>query len=319
MTNEKFPWLGLKFGRGRRVDKDGKQDFFWAVVENDKPALVLRLKDETERIRPLPGIRNLEVKYGNVMSSSALLIVLRELEHADLFTTLCRDIVAAAEAASDNDEALKRTLTRTLRWHHLLRGGRSERLSLEEQRGLIGELKFLELLCEHSTPRAVIESWKGPQGAAKDFELHNLHTEVKARRGASRPYVNISSEDQLADLDGVDLFLRVQDVDAAVRPQGLTLTDHVKCIDAIFQKADLASYQLWEYALTATGFEWKHDYSDLRWSVGKVRTYVVREGFPRIPLPLTAGVMNLKYAIALDACLPFLVDESEFEKRLKLE
>lgn len=319
MTNEEHPWKGMSFDQARRVDRDGKQDFFWAVVENDSPALVLFLKEDTEQVRPLPGIRSLDVRYGKVRSSTALLIVLREAEQADLFATLCRDIVIAGEAAVDNDDALKCALMRTLRWHHLLRGGRSDRLSLEEQRGLIGELQFLELLCEHSTPRAVIESWKGPEGAAKDFELHKLHVEVKARRGAARPHVNISSEDQLADVEGADLFLRVQDVDAAVRPQGMTLTDYVKRCDQIFRVPDLSAYQLWENALMATGFLWEHDYSDRRWTVGKAKTFEVRDEFPRIPVPVPTGVMNLKYAIALDSCMPYLADETEFEKRLKLE
>ena len=319
MTNETFPWQGLSFDQARRVDKNGKQDFFFAVVENEAPALVLLLHDGTEEVRPLPKIRSLDVRYGAVGASSALLIVLREPEQVDLFTTLCLDVVQAGEAASDNPDALNRSIKRTLRWHHLLRGGAPGRLSLEEQRGLIGELAFLELLCERQSPRAAIEAWKGPEGAAKDFELHKLYIEVKARRGAARPYVQISSEDQLAEVEGAGVFLRVQDVDAAVRPEGQTLTDHAKRVDALFLGADLDAYQLWETALAATGFEWEHDYSDRRWSAGKVTTFEVRDEFPRIPVPLPAGVVNLKYAVSLDACQPFLAEEADIESRLTLE
>ncbi|WP_372574847.1 PD-(D/E)XK motif protein [Ruegeria jejuensis] len=319
MTSEELPWLGLAFDQARRVDRNGKQDFFWAVVENNAPAVVLLLAPETDQLLPLPKIRSLDVRYGTVGTSSALLIVLREQEHIDLFATLCRDVVQAGEEASDNADALNRSLRRTLRWHHLLRGGAPGRLSVEEQRGLIGELQFLEKLCEKLTPRAAVETWKGPEGAAKDFELHKVCVEVKARRGAARPYVQISSEDQLSDVEGSRVFLRVQEVDAAVRPEGKTLTDHVKDVDTLFQNSDLESYQLWESALSATGFEWEHDYSDRRWSIGSVSTFSVHDGFPRIAHPIPAGVVNLKYAVSLDACQPFVVEQSEFETNLVQE
>lgn len=314
MTSESLPWLGMTFDQARRVDRNGKQDFFWAVVQNNAPAVVLLLAPETEAIQPLPKIRSLDVRYGTVGSSNALLIVLREQEHMDLFATLCRDVVQAGEEATDNADALNRSLRRTLRWHHLLRGGGPGRLSVEEQRGLIGELTFLEILCEKATPRAAVESWKGPEGAAKDFELHQVCVEVKARRGAARPYVQISSEDQLSDVDGSQVFLRVQEVDAAVRPDGKTLTDYVTQADTLFKNADMDSYQLWENALSATGFEWEQDYSDRRWSVGRVSTFEVRAGFPRIPLPIPVGVVNIKYAVSLDACQEFAADEHDFDR-----
>jgi len=103
----------------------------------------------------------------------------------------------------------------------------------------------------------------------------------------------------------------VLDVDAAVKPEGMTLSDHVQVVEEIFRSATLAAYGTWERLLTATGFDWSHDYSDRRWTVGKRAPYRVDEGFPRIPAPVPLGVLNVKYAVALDACAAFMVEDDE--------
>ena len=305
-------WNGLTFDEARRVDKRGRHDFFWAVVENDNVALALALPEGTERIMPLPRIKSLDIGYRRLGARDALIVALRDPEQVDLFANLCLDIVSAGEQGDTVDEALDRAVRRTLRWHHLLRGGSSDRLSIEEQRGLIGELQFLQLLCAQTGAEAAIEAWRGPEDGAKDFELHGMCVEVKARRGAARPQVQISSEDQLADVAGADVFLLVHDVDAAVKPEGMTLTDHVQVVEDIYRCATMSAYGTWERLLAATGFEWEHDYSDRRWTVGKRSVFRVEAGFPRIPAPVPMGVLNVRYSVALDACAGFIVEGEAF-------
>lgn len=308
---EFHPWQGLGFDEARRVNKRGRHDFFWAVVENDNVALALVLPDGTERILPLPKIKSLDIGYRKLGARDALLVALRDPEQIDLFANLCVDIVSAGEQGETPPDALDRTVRRTLRWHHLLRGGSSERLSVEEQRGLVGELQILHLLCTEIGAEAAIEAWRGPEDGAKDFELHGMCMEVKARRGAARPQVQISSSDQLADVAGSDLFLLVHDVDAAIKPEGMTLSDHVQVLEDIFRSATLSAYGTWERLITATGFDWTHDYSDRRWTVGKRTAFRVVEGFPRIPSPVPIGVLNVKYAVTLDACAEFMIEDEE--------
>lgn len=275
------PWQGLRFDEARRVDKKGRHDFFWAVVENNNVALALALPEGSERILPLPKIKSLDIGYRRLGSRDALIVTLLDLEQVDLFTSLCRDIVFSGDQGETPLDALDRTVRRTLRWHHLLRSGSSGRLSVEEQRGLIGELQALQTLCAEIGAEAAIESWRGPEGGAKDFELHGLCMEVKTRRGAAKPQVPISSEDQLADVAGADIFLLVYDVDTAIKPEGMTLSDHVQVVEDIFYSASLSAYGNWEQLLTATGFDWVHDYSDRRWHVGKRDVFRVVDDFPR--------------------------------------
>lgn len=309
MTASENPWEGLAPGEvdARRVRSVGRWDFFWWVSDRSEPALILRLPADAEEVSPLPKMRSLDIRYRDLPGARALVILLREPEQQELFATLCRDVVNAGEAAQSADDALARSIRRTLRWHHLLRGGRSEMLSVEEQRGLVGELHFLLHLCDLAGPRAAIEAWKGPQGSAKDFEIDHCHVEIKARRGASRPHVQISSEDQLADVPGASLFLNVYNVDSAIKPAGMTLTDHVRAAEERFRNADMTAYGLWEAAIEAIGFDFDHDYSERRWTIGRVQHFEVTGNFPRMPLPLPTGIGSVRYSIALDACQPFLV------------
>jgi len=318
MKRVEDPWAGLMAGGvdARRVDPSGRHDYFWVRSAKGEPGLLLRLQPDTEQIRPLANMKNIDLAYREIGNSDTLLLLLRDSEQQSLFANLCYDIIDAGEAALSNQEALQRSLRRMLRWHHLLRGGRQNVLSLEEQRGLLGELQFLARLVARIGPRASIEAWRGPMGSAKDFELDGSLVEVKARRGAAKPFVQISSEDQLTEVTDCKLYLVVSAIDAAVKPGGQNLTDHVRAIDRIFEEADSVSYSLWEDALSATGFDFSDDYSDRHWVLGKWVDYEVRDDFPRISTPLLHGVSAVRYSISLDACSPFQLPDGNLETLL---
>lgn len=310
MTEQYDPWKALAPGSvdAKRVNPDGRHDFFWVISGRSEPGLLLRVAADVDEPKLLPKMRNLEVGFRDVGGRRALVLILKDPEQRELFVSLCLDIVRSAEAAADNADALQRAIRRTLRWHHLLRGGRNDLLGLEEQRGLVGELQFLRRLMDLVGPYAAIEAWKGPSGSAKDFELDGCLIEVKARRGAAKPFVQISSEDQLADVDGSRLFLVVSAVDAAIKPNGNTLTDHVLEIEKLYAVAEPDAYRLWELAITDTGFDFEDDYSDRRWTVGKTMDFEVCGEFPRLTPPLKSGVSGVRYRIALDACSPFSLE-----------
>lgn len=297
------PWKGLTQGNMRRVNAEGRFDFFWATVEKGAPALVMRVREGVEHKADLPKLKNLDIRFRTV-GGPALVLSLLDPSQREIFETLCRDIVSAGEDAPDDESALQRVVRRTRRWFFLLKGGSATGLSLEEQRGLVGELACLRELAEVASPETAVEGWMGPLGSAKDFEFPDVCIEVKARRGAAKPYVRISSEDQLTDIAERSLFLRVYDVDSAVLPEGLSLHDHVNLTYALLeQNPDCLDW--FENCLEAVGYDRSHDYEKRRWIVGRTRTFEVSDGFPRITSPLTTGVQNITYSIDLAECVKF--------------
>ena len=304
MTND--PWKGLSEGNMRRVDAHGKHDLFWATLENKAPALLMGLQPETKLASNLPVLKNIDVRFRTI-NGRAFVISLLDNAHREIFETLCRDIVNAAEGAADQMAALDRVVRRTRRWHFLLKGGSTKGLSMEEQRGLVGELAFLREVASSVSPETAIEGWTGPEGAAKDFEFPIACIEVKARRGAAKPYVRISSEDQLSDVDDRQLFLRVYDVDSAVIPEGDNLHGHVRNTLALFEESPECLEAI-EERLEALCYDSAHDYEKRRWIIGTCRTFEVSEGFPRITSPLTSGVLSVTYSIDLSECTDFATE-----------
>ncbi|ELF6480627.1 PD-(D/E)XK motif protein [Vibrio fluvialis] len=303
------PWKDLDHSNARRVNNNGQFDFFWVVVEEKMPALMLRLPIEPINKPKLPELKNLITNFRIISGRWAFVLVLKEKSQAELFETLCRDVVESGEKASNLDEALSRAIQRTKRWHHLLRSGRSEGLSTEEQRGLIGELNLLRELAMNFGSEMAVEAWKGPSGAPKDFELIGCCIEVKTRRTAATPSISISSADQLADCDGGRLFLSVTNVESAIVSEGMTLHDYVALTESLFQE-DCSTYTKWEDAIYSTGYDPLNKYDDRCWLIRSTTYYEVLEGFPRINFPLPQGVQNVRYSISLDACEPFKINDN---------
>jgi hypothetical protein len=303
-TMTENPWSSLQISEARRVDSHGKHDFFWVRMPNKSPGLLLRLSEETSEIRPLPKLKHVGVFYQMVDGHNCYCVTLGENSHLDLFETLCRDVVKAAEEAPDQQSALARAVRRTLRWHHLLRGGRNQGLSLEEQRGLVAELAFLRELVEHIGALEAVEAWKGPDESAKDFELPGMFFEIKARRSAAHPKVRISSEAQLMAIEGGRLFLRVHDVDTSLAAEGENLCDHVDKTAQLFDGGIMA-LDLWEQRLATIGYAPDQVELERRWRLGAIRTFEVLDGFPRLIPPMPQGVDEVEYTIRLDACSDF--------------
>ncbi|WP_227548858.1 MULTISPECIES: PD-(D/E)XK motif protein [Marinobacter] len=304
MTATTDPWSKLTNDEARRVSVAGQFDFFWVVLEKNTPGLMLRLPQLPLSPPKLPKLKNLSLSFRKAGVSPAFVIALNERSQIEVFETLCRDVVAAGEAAGNVGDALLRAVQRTQRWHYLLRGGSQRGISVEEQRGLVGELAFLREAASGIGPEAAIDAWKGPSKSSKDFEFIGCCVEVKARRVAAKPFVSISSEEQLADVEGCRLFLRVWNISSAISPDGLTLHDHVKMTAAHFEDS-VAAFDQWEEAIFATGYDPDNDYSDRRWHLGGSQTYEIMDGFPRVSVPLPFGVEMVSYSLSLEACSNF--------------
>ncbi len=301
------PWEKLGPDEAKRVDAAGRFDFFWVILEAGMPGLMLKLPKLLQPLPRLPKLKNLVASFRTISGGSAFVLGLKERSQIEIFETLCRDVVEVGEAGTDRDEALSRALQHTRRWYHLLRGGKANGLSIEEQRGLVGELAFLRELVSAFGQETAIEAWIGPTGSAKDFELIGSCIEVKARRVAAKPFVAISSEDQLADVEGSRLCLRVVNVASAVLPEGQSLHDHVRMTAEMFEENG-GAFDAWEETLYSTGYDPENSYDDRRWLLGSAANYEVVDGFPRISAPLLPGVENIRYSIALDACEPFKLE-----------
>lgn len=297
----------------RRVDASMPWGFFWARGADRRHLLLLRHDGKASPAGRLPRLKGIETTLSEQEADGSRLLALRLLDPAqrDIFHRLCLDIIASTARASSEAEAVAHALARTWRWHHLLRGGADGRLSIEEQKGLIGELLVLdELLLPVIPVIDALTAWRGPLGAPKDFEVGRVCIEAKARRGAATPHVAISSEYQLST-EGTDaLYLHVAELSQAPAdaPNAFCLTDVAMRLQSRIASADSVAEDLFESLVVASGFSWSDNYSDFQFVAGPSRIYGVAEGFPAItPALLTPAISHVRYSIALSDCEPFRV------------
>ena len=312
------PWSGLEAGKTdtRRVGAAARWNWFWAVMPRADVCLLLQLTDLPKPVPDLPKLKNLEIRFQTLPGGPILYIRLKDNAQLELFETLCRHVMTAGELAETEAEALERAIGRTFRWHYLLRGGKLEVLSEEAQKGLIGEIEVLKLLIADLGPKPALTAWTGPSGAPKDFELKADCIEVKARRGASQPFVKITNEHQLADVPDRRLWLAVLAVDKVQQPHGKTLTEYLAEVTDLLERTEPSAIMDWDLHLADVGYDLLHDYSAWRWIVSAPDFHAIADGFPRISAPVPLGVSAVSYALALSACTPFRTDWSAVRAKL---
>ncbi|MBU4136429.1 MAG: PD-(D/E)XK motif protein [Alphaproteobacteria bacterium] len=306
------PWTEIGLSGGgfnlRRVDPSHPANYFWARDADGRCALVLVLETGVTVDEPRPRLNGIEIiEAPDQDGKHAFVLVLKREEDRELFRHLCHDIVDACRSKVGDQAFLASTLRRAWKWHSLLRGGANQRLSPQEQQGLIGELLFLERLIRHLTPKAAIEAWRGPLDEPKDFVFSNRAVEVKARH-VSKDAVKISSEHQLQVIQGQQLALAVVALSPSVAhaPEGISLDSLVQRVRGAVIASDPSADEGFDARLLSAGYSTDHDYSDTWWLPVATSAYAVGEGFPRIEATgLPEGVSLVTYWLRLDLCAPF--------------
>lgn len=257
---------------------------------------------------PLPDRAFFEVGGMRLMplaseGREAVLLVLEDFNQRTLFTTLCADIISAADGAN-SDVALSRLLERLEAWRAFLRERRSG-LSRAEITGLLGELIILRrlILMEPQLAR----TWQAPVDGLHDFLNAGHALEVKSSLGtASR--IGISGLDQL-DTDGLARLDIVQ-VRMAESREGESIGDIIADIEA--ELADAASQHAFSTALIRRGLEPGDEARNRpRVHALSARAFSVRETFPRLTrqhVPL--AIREVTYWIETSALEPYEQDLS---------
>ena len=128
----------------------------------------------------------------------------------DLFIQMSADIVAALSNSPTKSDSwlLALMLARINAWQEFMRRPRPDRLSLEEEIGLHGELVFLRAsLDAGATPDIMVHSWAGPRGGLQDFQSDSVGIEVKSTTSVRGFPARISSLEQLDGLSGQPVLL----------------------------------------------------------------------------------------------------------------
>lgn len=315
-TSRQYPWTAIEKPRSPsdfnvRLIGESENPFgrriFWGKSFEGHPALLVEYDSERWRPTPLPLFEHLAVYDYRRMGTLAIVLSSGDME--DFFHRVALDIVHSLQGL-DKDATRAATILRLRRWSAFLKPSRA-RLSHEEQKGLIGELLFLQRFAFGVYDQGeALAHWTGPDAGRRDFEFGQIFVEVKSKRGSANPEIVISSEMQLNTNGSERLFLYVSEVNDAMLDdsEAFTVTDIVREIRGVISSPlDLAMF---EGKLTNVGYFDEDDYSADRWREGETSIYEVAEQFPRITSEsCPPGISKVKYQVDLSCCQDYLTSE----------
>lgn len=220
----------------------------------------------------------------------------------EMFAAMSADILNAIAGLRDarEDRIIQSFLARITAWQYFMERGGDSLLGIEAQVGLHGELLLLrDLLDSGVEPALVIEAWRGPLGAARDFEIDNAAIEVKSTLSTTSFPAVISSFEQLDDSTGRELYVAA--VRLAPGATGTTLPELVQRISAALS-GHAPALERFEALIIRAGFLLAHaDRYDRRLLCVERRLLPVTEPFPRlIRSKLSPVFLRGHYEIDLD-------------------
>jgi len=243
---------------------------------------------------------------GFAKGQKAVVVQLTDPTFHDLFGLLAEEILDALKTAKSPQDAVQ-VLMRTIeRWKTFL-GAKSQRMTMERERGLIAELAVLARLVASRGAPDSIECWLGPADGIRDFEFTDLFVEVKSYQPQSGRVVRINGVLQLEGTPAQPPMLCV--VPLLESPKGISLPDVAQLVRETIGDQVEARLEF-EDRLAQAGYSRAHagEYSD-RFKIGPAELYQVGPGFPRISSEqILPGVSEVRFNVDLNALVRFKVD-----------
>jgi hypothetical protein len=218
----------------------------------------------------------------------------------EMFSAMSVDILNSLASLPHTSEGqlIHSFLARIATWQYFMERSSTSILDVEAEIGLFGELALLNALLDHGIEQnSAVDSWRGPLGSIRDFELANISIEVKATISRSTFPAVISSFEQLDDSIGRHLFL------AAIRlesgPSGSTLPELILRTAARLNQSALERFQA--LVLRAGFLAALSDQYERRIKTLECTLLPVTSEFPRlIRSHLPPAILHGRYVVDLD-------------------
>ncbi len=291
-------WNDINYFSGGSLQLSIEHPLEWHVRYADKNQKSIVIVSE-DPIEDVPSSKCIEVGC-NVRKDGkyAISFTLLDSEQEDVFITMSGDIIQFS-CVQKREEALKNVLKRYTAWMKLLDHKYRSILGLNEQKGLIGELLFLQNQLELGMPaEEAIQGWGGPEGADQDFYYKEGWYEIKTT-GISSSSVSISSVEQLdKDESGKLIVFRI-DKCTPNHKGAFTLYKMVHSIlDLMHDNIKVSDDFMLK--LGSAGYIDMLDYDKQNFIFESKEVYSVIEGFPRIRRKdIPSEIEQAKYNISI--------------------
>lgn len=287
------------------VDAGHVLQIFVGKTDQGAPRMVIR--STVKGAKPNLSSVVLVERYEDQGGKWNLSFALQDTKFTEVFLRLADDLHIRTAQAPNETAALDRVSLIIDEWHRLLKPRPSGLLTMEELRGLVGELWLL--LGEFSASRsmeAAVEGWLGPMGLPQDFWYPETGYHEAKAIGPSATRVRMSSEAQL-DASPLELLV-LQVANTAEGTVGavnlLTLVARVTtALAKLGVSADSFNERLQQLGVDLG----ESFYEDTWFVVTLLQSYAVTPEFPAIRASqLDPSITRVTYQVELSSIGDFL-------------
>ncbi|MFE1077435.1 PD-(D/E)XK motif protein [Nocardiopsis alba] len=267
-----------------------------------------------KRLRALDDVAGINL---DVISASALHVVLNSPDLAEPFTALASDLAQRA-AKSTPAKVVDDVLDQYALWRKMLKEVGRRGLSEGARRGLFGELYMLSHYLLPAVGAAdAVEAWTGPDGTNQDFQLPGCAVETKCTANRNPVTLTINNEKQLDRAGAGRLFLSSVAVDERQGGVGRSLRT---IVEEVRDQIPVAFQAAFDQRLAKSGYLGIHaeKYDEPRYTVTDSEVWEVRSGFPCLTVEsIPAGISECTYKIDTRVLAEYACDVEEFHSVLR--
>lgn len=271
-------------------------EFHIGYHSSDTKSLILMNSGIIESIPSSYAIKPINAKLND--GTWILEIRLTHNSYEDVYLRLCWDMIDVSRTA---DNPQKSFVNRYLMWQKLLQYMKNDLMPFQRQKGLLGELLYLQSLLANGKYEHILESWIGPEGSDQDFVFEDTWSEIKTVAMASE-IVNISSLQQLDREESGKLVIYFLESTTS-ETDSITLPQKVEEIRNLFQNEAILQDHF-DMKLFMYGYRDKDalEYSKHAFRLVETREYNVKSDFPRLTRKNTAAaITSCSYSLSLAA------------------
>lgn len=257
----------------------------------------------------LPALSDLVLADRRQLGGGWLLtLTLQDPQFSDVFVRLAAHAVSRSRSETAEESAWRAVDRVFDEWRRLLRPRAAGVMTIDELRGLVGELWLvLEVFGQERPIDQAIAGWLGPLGSPQDFWYEESGFHEAKSVGPSAKNIRISSAEQLDQTELELIVLRVPQV-GETTDGALNLPELLgRVADALNGVA--VSHDELELRIARLGVQTSHPFYAEQWfKVVEISRYSVAAGFPAIRASeLNEGLENVSYSIALNAVGSFKI------------
>lgn len=280
-------------------------------------SFLLQIKQSTKINLKKKEYKNILIDIVNAgLSYKNIIVTLRNQHFYDIFLQITEDIIISSMDLKNESDYVNVFTSHLNKWGNMFNKNPDETLSKEKQLGLYGELLFIkDMLDEGITPISIIESWKGPDGEDKDFQINGYGIEIKSSAKTNK-IVIINNIRQLDDSGFTGLYLYYKSFAKTDSGQN-TLPAIISGLRRLFLNTPALTE--FELKLLRAGYRDEHaaNYNS-NYTLLTEAIYNVDNSFPRIVVGnVMNGILDVEYNLDLNLLSPYEISYQQLLSSLK--